>query len=478
MSWSPPSARLPADWVQTKTSDGRVFFYNAVTRERSWSRPPATTTTTTTATIAAAEDDDTGSGSGTGSDERLPSGWAAYVDVRGREYYANKQTGERSWQRPQQPRAHEPEQREQRGAEAPREERKRQRRHRRATLPLSKAARAARRELAPVLHRALAGKGSGTDDAVALLRAALVGRCDDDDDDKDGERDERLTARVTRDPLALCRALHAAAVAAAAAASRSSTASAHGRMRHDDAVRAAQAAARDAVERDASDSNNNNNDNDNRGGDGGDGGAAGAQPAALQRGYWLLPTRAQRRAAVRDAQCMLRKQRRLQRRVHVLHARRALEREVLHATPDSPRHADASDSPAVCRARELDPAFAQGTLARARRLRARRLQPRTKSQQLPLQSQTTSRKPASMERVRISRPVRMLLAELDALYRGGRLRLTPDTQWRGEVECMVSSASRSAPEARRAFDAWKAQRNALPRATEAAAAERRRSSTQ
>ena len=85
---------LPDDWSELKDpASGHAYFYNSKTNETTWVRPQAA---------------DPGPPPGppppSAKSDALPEGWQSATDEgSGHVYYWNAGTGERSWERPQQP---------------------------------------------------------------------------------------------------------------------------------------------------------------------------------------------------------------------------------------------------------------------------------------------------------------------------------------------------------------------------------------
>jgi hypothetical protein len=90
---------LPDGWLEVDDGFGNKYFANPNTNESSWTKPqrePASVAATaepvaaTAATAAAAAEDDT-----------LPDGWLEVDDGSGNKYFANPNTNESSWTKPE-----------------------------------------------------------------------------------------------------------------------------------------------------------------------------------------------------------------------------------------------------------------------------------------------------------------------------------------------------------------------------------------
>lgn len=86
---SSQQAALPAGWAEhTDPGSGRTFYANAQTGQTAWERPQAQPAAAQQPQQAAAS--------------ALPPGWAEHVDPgSGKTFYANAQTGQTAWERPQ-----------------------------------------------------------------------------------------------------------------------------------------------------------------------------------------------------------------------------------------------------------------------------------------------------------------------------------------------------------------------------------------
>ncbi len=81
--WTKPEAPLPPGWVQNNAPDGRVYYYHSTTRERRWTRP------TVEAPVVQEKKELAPSS--------LPTGWVEYKAGDGRPYYYNTATQQTSW---------------------------------------------------------------------------------------------------------------------------------------------------------------------------------------------------------------------------------------------------------------------------------------------------------------------------------------------------------------------------------------------
>eukprot|EP01062_Namystynia_karyoxenos_P055899 TRINITY_DN46908_c0_g1_i1.p1 TRINITY_DN46908_c0_g1~~TRINITY_DN46908_c0_g1_i1.p1 ORF type:complete len:515 (+),score=122.49 TRINITY_DN46908_c0_g1_i1:127-1545(+) len=80
-----PSASVdPSEWEQVTMADGRVFWHNPRTKEKSWDRPGAQT-----------------QGPPERNPDNLPPGWAAHSTDEGRTFYYNRDTGKKQWHKPE-----------------------------------------------------------------------------------------------------------------------------------------------------------------------------------------------------------------------------------------------------------------------------------------------------------------------------------------------------------------------------------------
>ena len=86
------AATSTAAWREAKAPDGRVFYWNPATRERSWTKP---TSASPAAAKASAERN-----AGRGHDAAPAEGWNVATLRDGRKYYWNRDTGERRWKLP------------------------------------------------------------------------------------------------------------------------------------------------------------------------------------------------------------------------------------------------------------------------------------------------------------------------------------------------------------------------------------------
>jgi WW domain len=77
--------QLPNGWESARTADGKEYYYNRTTGERTWEKPSSIESSLPNSS----------------SNETVPSSWNATADpVTGKTYYFNLQTGETSWEPP------------------------------------------------------------------------------------------------------------------------------------------------------------------------------------------------------------------------------------------------------------------------------------------------------------------------------------------------------------------------------------------
>jgi hypothetical protein len=69
----------PSVWSEHKTQDNRVYYYNRITKQSSWTKPDELKTT----------------------EERAASNWRVYHTPEGRPYYYNTETKKTTWTKPQ-----------------------------------------------------------------------------------------------------------------------------------------------------------------------------------------------------------------------------------------------------------------------------------------------------------------------------------------------------------------------------------------
>lgn len=80
-SESSPNPEARSEWTEHKSSDGRIYYYNRVTRESRWEKPDE---------LKAAED----------SKRSTSSAWNEFKTSDGRVYFYNAVTKESRWEKP------------------------------------------------------------------------------------------------------------------------------------------------------------------------------------------------------------------------------------------------------------------------------------------------------------------------------------------------------------------------------------------
>ncbi|KAF9215977.1 Rho GTPase-activating protein 21 [Podila verticillata] len=89
---------LPPNWSATTNNQGRLYYYNVVTKETSWKLPSANSTPTEPST------EQTHVNPSALTDENphqvLPRGWSSAHDEDGSMYFFNSSTGETTWDKP------------------------------------------------------------------------------------------------------------------------------------------------------------------------------------------------------------------------------------------------------------------------------------------------------------------------------------------------------------------------------------------
>ncbi|KAG0050826.1 hypothetical protein BGZ83_004411 [Gryganskiella cystojenkinii] len=100
---------LPPNWSATTNPQGRIYYYNVLTKETSWKFPTAPVATSRSiqreldqsAQYAEALSPD--GGQDDADEEPLPEGWNSAQDEDGSQYFFNETTGEATWDRPMSP---------------------------------------------------------------------------------------------------------------------------------------------------------------------------------------------------------------------------------------------------------------------------------------------------------------------------------------------------------------------------------------
>lgn len=80
-------------WRETRTDDGRIYYYNASTKQTQWERPADMPASTAAGRADEAKPRD-------GTEAPLPAGWAQNTTSDGRVYYYHAATRETRWDRP------------------------------------------------------------------------------------------------------------------------------------------------------------------------------------------------------------------------------------------------------------------------------------------------------------------------------------------------------------------------------------------
>ncbi|KAF9916122.1 hypothetical protein BX616_004559, partial [Lobosporangium transversale] len=112
---------LPPNWSATTNAQGRLYYYNMITKETSWKLPLATTIITTAAGLGKNSEEDVDDyqyddnmsdednnvevfaqdQKQDSDDEPLPEGWSSAYDESGTLYFFDANTGRATWDRPQ-----------------------------------------------------------------------------------------------------------------------------------------------------------------------------------------------------------------------------------------------------------------------------------------------------------------------------------------------------------------------------------------
>ncbi|ELT91022.1 hypothetical protein CAPTEDRAFT_223762 [Capitella teleta] len=96
-------------WVETKSPEGKPYYYNARTRETVWSRPEGVKVITQQEVEAMAQNASSQSNAATAQMQQAPSGaqaavaheWTEHKTPEGRSYFYNSRTAESTWEKPQ-----------------------------------------------------------------------------------------------------------------------------------------------------------------------------------------------------------------------------------------------------------------------------------------------------------------------------------------------------------------------------------------
>jgi hypothetical protein len=92
-----PAAGLPPGWIEAQTPDKRVYYFNKALNKTSWVKPTVLAAAAVAATKRADDDDDDDDGAAAAP---LPPNWRATANADGRLYFFNVVTKETTWKRP------------------------------------------------------------------------------------------------------------------------------------------------------------------------------------------------------------------------------------------------------------------------------------------------------------------------------------------------------------------------------------------
>jgi hypothetical protein len=92
-----PAAGLPPGWIEAQTPDKRVYYFNKALNKTSWVKPTVLTAAAVAATKRDDDDDDDDDGAAAAP---LPPNWRATANADGRLYFFNVVTKETTWKRP------------------------------------------------------------------------------------------------------------------------------------------------------------------------------------------------------------------------------------------------------------------------------------------------------------------------------------------------------------------------------------------